>query len=62
MATIKKYIRPCITIVEISDSRMLCSSESDPWGYICNDRCKYWHICQDRYSGKACLDKKDKYK
>ena len=60
MATIKKYIKPYITIVKISNSRILCSS--DTLSYICNDRCKYWHICQDRYSGKTCLDKKDKYK
>lgn len=56
MATIKKYIKPCITIVEIRDgSRILCSSSS--MVRICSKFCKHWHFCQDRREGKYCLDK-----
>ena len=55
MATIKSYIKPCITIVEIRDSRILCSSSS--MDYICSEYCKIWHSCQDRRKGKYCLNK-----
>ena len=56
MATIKKYVKPCISIVEIRNSRMLCSSNS--MNYICSEGCKLWHICRDRAEGKYCSDKK----
>ena len=54
MTTIKKYIKPCITIVEIRDSRILCSSGS--MDHICSEFCKFWHICRDRAEGKYCLE------
>ena len=56
MVTIKKYIKPCIAVIEIRDSRILCSSDS--MDYVCSEFCKHWHSCQDRRSGKYCLDKK----
>lgn len=56
MATIKKYIKPYINVVEIRDSRILCSSSS--MNYICSEFCKFWHLCQDRRRGKYCPDKK----
>lgn len=55
MATIKKYITPCITVVEIRDSRILCSSSS--MEHICSEFCKHWHFCQDRREEKYCLNK-----
>ena len=56
MATIKKYIKPCITIVAINSSNILCSS--DTHDYKCSRFCKLWHLCQDRAEGKYCSDKK----
>ena len=56
MTTIKKYVKPCISIVEIRDSRILCSSSS--MDYHCSEYCKLWHLCQDRSKGKYCSDKK----
>lgn len=58
MSVIKKYIKPCITVIEIKDSRILCSSSF--MDHICSELCKFWHICQDRRDGKYCLDKKYK--
>lgn len=56
MATIKKYIKPCITIVSINKTDILCSS--DTYKYLCSESCKLWHLCQDRTLGKYCSDKK----
>ena len=56
MASIKNYIKPCITVTEIRDSGILCSSSS--MDCICSESCKHWHFCQDRLIGKHCLDKK----
>lgn len=61
MTVIKKYVKPCITIVSISRTNMLCSSSYDStMRYICSDFCKLWHICQDRKAGKYCFDKEYK--
>ena len=54
MAIIKKYIKPCITIVSINRANIL--SSSDTYKYLCSEFCKLWHICQDRLKGKYCLD------
>ena len=54
MVTIKRYIKPQITIIAISDSKILCSSNS--MDYICSEYCKLWHICQDRLKGQYCPD------
>lgn len=59
MATIKKYIKPCITIVSVNNTNILCSSNVG-MKYICSESCKYWHFCYDRLVGKCCLDKKYK--
>ena len=56
MATIKTYIKPCITIVAINNSNIICSSGGS--AYICSEFCKFWHSCQDRREGKYCSDKK----
>jgi len=56
MATIKAYIKPCITIVSINSTNILCSSNTHD--YICSEFCKFWHICRDRAKGKYCSDKK----
>jgi len=57
MATIKKYIKPCITTVPINRTNILCSSGMS--NCICSESCKYWRSCQNRGSGKYyCLDKK----
>ena len=59
MTQIKSYIKPCITIVNINSTNMLCSSEdNETMRYVCSDFCKLWHICQDRKEGKFCRDKK----
>ncbi len=58
MTIIKKYIKPCVTVVEIKDSRILCSSSS--MEHICSEFCTLWHKCLDRSEGKYCLDKKYK--
>jgi len=59
MVTIKKYIKPCITIIDINRTNILCSSGTDKYNktYICSEFCKYWHSCQDRHEGKYCRDK-----
>ena len=57
MIQIKSYIKPCITIVSINSTNMLCSSDVG-MRHICSDFCKLWHICQDREEGKFCRDKK----
>ena len=57
MTTIKKYIRPCITIVSINNINILCSSDAG-MDHICSEFCKHWHFCQDRCRGKYCSDKK----
>ena len=51
----KQYIKPCITIIEINNSGILCSSS--PTYYSCSEDCKHWHFCHDRHIGKHCLDK-----
>ena len=57
MATIKKYIKPCITNVPINRTNILCSSGMS--SCICSESCKYWSACQIRGSGKYyCLYKK----
>ena len=56
MATIKKYIKPCITIVSINSTNILCSSGISK--YICSSFCKFWHVCRDRAEGMYCSDKK----
>lgn len=58
MSVIKKYIKPYITVIEIKDSKILCSSSSTD--YVCSEFCKHWHFCQDRHGGKYCSDKKYK--
>ena len=55
MAMIKRYIKPQITIIAISDSKILCLSSS--MDYTCSELCKFWHICRDRVKGKYCQDK-----
>ena len=57
MATIKKYIKPCITIVFVDRTNILCSSDAG-MKYICSEVCKFWHMCRDRADGKYCSDKK----
>lgn len=58
MKSIKKYMKPCITIISINSTDMLCSSYASTMRYVCSDFCKLWHICQDREKGKFCKDKK----
>ena len=57
MATIKKYIKHCITIVSVNNANILCSSGVG-MKYICSEFCKFWNICRDRAEGKYCSDKK----
>ena len=59
MATIKKYVKPCITIVSVNNTNILCSSNVD-MKHICSESCKHWHFCYDRLVGKYCSDKKYK--
>lgn len=61
MTVIKKYVKPCITIVSISRTNMLCSSShGDIMKHICSKGCRFWHICRDREEGKYCFDKEYK--
>ena len=57
MTIIKKYIKPCITIVSVNNTNILCSSNVG-MEHVCSEFCKFWHTCQDRTEGKYCLDKK----
>ena len=60
MTIIKKYTKPCITIVVVNSFNILCSSDinDDKYKYICSKFCKFWHLCRDRSEYKVCLDKK----
>ena len=58
MATIKKYIKPCITIVSINNTNTILCSSDVGMEHICSEFCKFWHMCQDRAKGKYCSDKK----
>lgn len=42
MTQIKSYIKPCITIVNINSTNMLCSSEDNKtMRYVCSEFCNF---------------------
>ena len=57
----KKYIKPQIEVIAISNTHILCSSYNSECKYICDNDCKIWHTCLDRLNGKRCYDKQSKY-
>ena len=57
----KKYIKPKISVVELRQREILCSSYrdiNDSYLMTCNRNCRLWHTCRDRDHGKFCRDKK----
>ena len=49
-----KYIIPKQEIIYLENNSVLCSSPGAE--HMCSSWCKYWHICQDRLTGKMCED------
>lgn len=57
----KKYIVPQIEIIKLSEQKIIASSYiPDSYFPVCDDSCKIWHICRDRFEGIRCWDKKEK--